>query len=261
MKNLTTLIFATFLILLGCQQKKATPKVKEEKVIEKTLAQKIETAHQKESFLKHEAISFDAAISFGGSEVFNANITITTSSDLAKITYQNGDEIYVNQQDIFVSPNLKDNPGVRFHAYTWTYFFLFPYKLNDNGTKWDYNFKTSETSSTYTTAKLSFEANTGDAPDDWYITYTDVKTNVLNHVAYIVTAGKTKEAAEADPHAIKYDSYQTVDGVPFSSEWGFYEWNLTDGLTNKIGAGKITNIKFVDNFRDTFSIPKDYIKK
>lgn len=263
MKKTFLFILATFVLVVGCQQKKdkTTTITVEDKKVVKTLAQKIEIAHQKDAFLKYEAISFDAAITFGGAEVFNANITITTSSDLAKITYNNGDEIYVNQQDVFVSPSLKDNPGVRFHAYTWSYFFLFPYKLNDKGTQWDYNFNTNETSTPFNTAKLSFEANIGDAPEDWYITYSDVNTNVLNHVAYIVTAGKTKEAAEADPHAIKYGQYQTINGIPFSTEWSFYEWNLKDGLTNKIGSGKISNIKFIDNFRSTNSIPKEYIKK
>jgi len=261
MKKAITLALVTVALILGCQQKKETPKVKKEKAIEKTLAQNIETAHQKEAFLQNEAITFDAVISFGGNEVFNANITITTLSDLAKITYQNGDEIYVNQQDIFVSPSLEKNPGVRFHAYTWTYFFLFPYKLNDSGTQWDYNFNTNETKTPFTTAKLSFEANTGDAPDDWYITYSDAKTNVLSHIAYIVTAGKTKAEAEADPHAIKYIDYTTIDGVPFAKKWEFYEWNLNDGLTNKLGSGEISNITFVKNFRSGFSIPKNYIKK
>jgi hypothetical protein len=264
MKNLIIPILTTLFITIGCKQQKATPQKTDEKIIEKpvekTLAAKIESAHKKDTFLQNEAISFDAQINFGGSEVFNATIVVSTTSDIAKITYKNGDEIYVNQQNIFVSPSLQNNPGVRFHAYTWSYFFLFPYKLNDNGTKWDFEYKTNETNNTLATAKLSFEANIGDAPDDWYITYTD-NNHILQHVAYIVTAGKTKAAAEADPHAIKYVNYKEVDGVPFASNWDFYEWNLKDGLTNKIGNGTISNIQFVKEFRSSFAIPKEYIKK
>lgn len=260
MKKLFILSVTLLLFAFGCQQKKETPKKVVEKPIEKNLSEKIEGAHQKNTFLKKEAISFDAEITFGGKEIFNANITITTGSDLAKITYKNGDEIFVKQQDIFVSPSLTENPGARFHAYTWNYFFLFPYKLNDDGTKWDFNYKTQETNTTLTTAKLSFESNVGDAPDDWYITYTN-KENVLQHVAYIVTLGKTKAAAEADPHAIKYNNYTTIDGVPFATNWEFYEWNNKEGLTNKIGNGNISNIKFVKDFRSNFTVPENYIKK
>lgn len=259
-KTIITL-FTSLLIIASCQKKSTETKQVVKENIAKTFAQKIEIEHQKEAFLKNEAIQFDATIEFGGNEIFNANITISTTSDIAKITYKNGDEIYVNKENIFVSDNLKDNPGVRFHAYTWTYFFLYPYKLSDNGTKWDDSFKTNETNNTFNTAKLSFEANIGDAPDDWYILYTEKESNRLNHVAYIVTAGKTKAEAEADPHAIKYTDYSTIKGVPFATNWGFYEWTLDTGLTNKIGSGKITNIKFIENFRENFNIPENYIKK
>lgn len=260
MKKLFILSVTILLFAFGCQQKKTEPKKVISVPVEKNLSEKIEDAHQKNTFLKKEAISFDAEINFGGKEIFNATITITTSSDIAKIKYKNGDEIYVNQQDIYVSPSLKDNPGVRFHAYTWNYFFLFPFKLNDNGTKWDFNYTTDETDNTLTTAKLSFESNVGDAPDDWYITYTN-KENVLQHVAYIVTLSKTKEAAEADPHAIKYNNYTNINGIPFATNWEFYEWNNKEGLTNKIGNANISNIKFVKDFRNNFAIPENYIKK
>ncbi len=264
MKKIIITVFASLLFIISCKKNSATTETSEktkEIITEKTFAEKIETAHNKKDFLKHEAIQFDALIEFGGKEIFNANITITTGSDLAKITYKNGDEIFVKQQDIFVSPSLKENPGVRFHAYTWTYFFLYPYKLSDNGTKWDDNFKTPEANNSFNTAKLSFEANTGDAPDDWYIIYTNKDNNMLDHVAYIVTAGKTKAEAEADPHAIKYLDYKQINGIHFATNWEFLEWGLEKGLTKKIGSGKITNIKFVDGFRDSFSIPNDFIKR
>lgn len=251
-------------LLVGCQKqtKKESP-VSETKVekIATTFSEKIEVAHKKDLFLSKEAIQFDAIIEFGGNVIFDANITVSTTSDLAKITYTNGDEIYVNKENTFVSPSLKDNPGVRFHAYTWSYFFLFPYKLNDSGTKWDFNYKTAETENIFDTAKLSFEANTGDAPDDWYVVYANKETNVLEQAAYIVSLGKTKEAAEADPHAIKYLNYKMIDGVPVSTNWDFYGWNNNDGITTKIGNAKLTNIKFVEGFRNNFKTPENYIKK
>ena len=252
------------LLLVGCQKQTKTPtnskEIPEEKVAT-TFSEKIEIAHKKNAFLSKEAIQFDAVIEFGGNEIFNATITILTTSDSAKIIYKNGDAIYVDKEDIFVSPNLKDNPGVRFHAYTWSYFFLFPYKLNDQGTKWNFDFKTKETNNVFDTAKLSFEANIGDAPDDWYVVYADKKSNILEHVAYIVTAGKTKEAAEKDPHAIKYSDYKMIDGVPIATNWEFYGWDLEKGLNDKIGNAKITNIQFVQGFKNNFSTPKDFIKK
>ena len=264
MKKTIITLFASLLLIVSCKKTpEATKQVeaKPQPVVEKTFSQKIEVAHKKAAFLAKEAVQFNAVIEFGGNEIFNATITVSTSSDIAKITYKNGDEIYVNKENIFVSPSLKDNPGVRFHAYTWSYFFLFPYKLNDEGTKWDNNFKTKETTNNFDVARLTFEANTGDAPDDWYVVYANKETHLLEDVAYIVTLGKTKETAEADPHAIKYEDYKMIDGIPFATNWGYYGWNIEKGLSDKIGNAKITNIHFVEGFRKDFSIPENYIKK
>jgi hypothetical protein len=260
MKKTIITLFVSVLLIVSCQKKPAATKQVEEKKVEKTFSEKIEIAHKKAKFLKHEAIQFDAEIEFGGNVIFDANISISTTSDLAKITYKNGDEIYVNKENVFVSPSLKDNKGVRFHAYTWSYFFLYPYKLNDNGTKWS-DFKIKDLNNNFNTAKLSFEANIGDAPDDWYVVYANKTTNLLDHVAYIVTLGKTKEQAEADPHAIKYLNFKEIDGIPFATKWDFYEWNIDTDITNKIGSSKITNIQFVSDFKNNFTIPENYIAK
>lgn len=264
MKKIFALTFLIPLLFTACKEEvKKTVKIAAPVVIKKanTYAEKIAIAHKKDAFLEQEAIQFDAQIKFGEKEIFNAQITISTTSDMARITYKNGDEIYVNKEKLFVSPNLKENKAVRFHGYTWSYFFLYPYKLNDEGTIWDDNFKTKEASNTFNTAKLTFKANTGDAPDDWYINYTNKETNQLNHVAYIVTANKTLEKAEADPHAIKYLDYKNVNGIPFATNWDFYEWNDKDGLTKKIGNAKITNIQFIKGFKNSFKIPEGYTKR
>ncbi|WP_339660244.1 hypothetical protein [uncultured Polaribacter sp.] len=264
MKKIITSVLLGIIVFTSCQKQTKKEDVSKEIKNEKkatTFSENIEIAHKKTEFLAHEAIQFNALIEFGGNEIFNATITISTSSDLAKITYKNGDEIYVNKENIFVSPSLENNKGVRFHAYTWGYFFLYPYKLSDKGTKWNYDFKTNEKEVNFEVAKLTFEANIGDAPDDWYVVYSNKKTQLLEHVAYIVTLGKTLEEAEKDPHAIKYENYTQIDGIPFAKNWSFYSWNNEDGLTEKIGNAKITDIHFINGFRNNFTIPKNYLKK
>jgi hypothetical protein len=263
MKKIVTSVILGIILFTSCQKqtkKEVVSKETEKEKIATTFSEKIEIAHKKADFLTHEAIQFDAEIEFGGNVIFDANITISTTSDLAQIRYKNGDEIYVNKENVFVSPSLKDNKGVRFHAYTWGYFFLYPYKLNDNGTKWS-DFTPKDSKNNFNTAKLSFEANIGDAPDDWYVVYANKTTNILDHVAYIVTLGKTKEQAEADPHAIKYLDFKEIDGVPFATNWDFYEWKVDTDITNKIGNAKITNIQFVKDFKNNFTIPENYIAK
>ncbi len=261
-KLIITLVAVTFL-LLSCKKQSQTDNTNDK--IEKkatTFSEKVEVAHNKDAFLANEAIKFDVLIEFGGNEILDATISVATTSEYAIIEKKDGSKIYINKDKVFVSPELKDDPSVRFHAYTWSYFFLFPYKLNDQGTIWKDTYKTNEAVANFDTAKLTFKANVGDSSDDWYIVYKNKETDVLDNVAYIVTAGKTNEEAEKDPHAIKYEDYKLINNIPISNNWSFWGWNSTDGLTNKIGSAKITNIEFIDGFKETVNaIPADFISK
>lgn len=222
-----------------------------------TFANKIEKAHKKEAFITHSAIQFDLDLEFAGKKRLEGTIKLTTDSQFGIIEFTNGEEIYINKDKVYCSPGLKDNKSVRFDAYTWSYFFLFPFKLNDEGTVWT-NYESKDT---FESGKLSFKANIGDAPDDWYIVYADNETKVIDHIAYIVTAGKTKEEAEKDPHAIQYLDYKNIDGIPLSHKWIFWEWREDKGLVKELGNATIRNIQFIEDFRKDFNVPESYIER
>ena len=265
MKNIITLLFAVTL-LFACKTEEKQEKEKsavQAEIQEKThpFADKIEKAHKKEAFLNYDAIAFDTEIAFGGNTILQAKITVATNSSYAKIEMENGEKIYINEDKIFVSPGLKENPSSRFNAYTWTYFFLLPYKLSDKGVLLN-EYTTQHRNEDYTTNKLSFEANIGDAPDDWYVLYANKNTHVLEVAAYIVTLGKTQKEAEKDPHAIKYENFINVNDVPFATKWSFWGWKADKGLTQQIGEASIKNIQFIDGFKaELAKIPSDFIEK
>lgn len=265
MKNIFLLVLS-LIFFLSCKnevEKESTITNENAKVIEtKTnpFTNAIETAHKKKAFLKNKALQFNIDLTFGGRQILEATISLSTNSEYGLIEMKNGEKIYISNNNVYVSPGLKDDSSVRFSGYTWSYFFLFPYKLNDNGTQWS-DYKTSESESAFNAKKLNFKANTGDAPNDWYVVYSDKTTNVINHAAYIVTLGKTIEEAEKDPHAIQYLDYKNVNGVPFAHNWLFWEWNTKDGLTKQIGNATLSNIKFIDDLTSVFKIPEGYIKK
>ncbi|MDO6738141.1 hypothetical protein [Wenyingzhuangia sp. 2_MG-2023] len=221
----------------------------------------IQNAHHKDHFLSKEAIQFDIAIAFGGNEILKGNMTLTTDSSKGLIALEDGSKIYTLNNKVYYTPNIKNEKRVRFNAYTWSYFFLLPYKLSDQGTQWDEFEKTTLNGEEKNSQRLTFASGTGDAPDDWYYIYSDPKTNLTSAAAYIVTLGKTKEAAEADPHAIKYSNYQSVDGIPFATNWTYWGWNKTEGLTKQIGEATLSNIHFINNTNDLFVPPADFIEK
>lgn len=266
MKKLIPIILVVF-IVLSCKndQKQietktevSTPEIKAPKV--DSFVDAIETAHKKNAFLTHDAVQYDINLTFGGQQILDATVTVSTDSRYSIISLKNGESLYIIDDKVYVSEGLKEDASVRFSAYTWNYFFLFPYKLDDDGTKWtDYTPSHPETN--FNTKKLTFENGIGDAPEDWYVVYSNKDTNVIEHAAYIVTFGKTKEEAETDPHAIQYLDYKDIEGIPFAHDWVFLEWQDTEGLTNEIGNAKLNNIQFVDNFKSSFAIPEGFVEK
>jgi hypothetical protein len=249
-KNVLALITIA-LIAIGC-------KSNEEKV---KFTDKVEKAHHKEAFLAKEAVQFNLKLEFGGKERMDAKFTILTNSTKGVIEYSNGAKIIFDTNKVFYSPTIPNEESVRFDAFTWEYFFLFPTKLSDPGTIWnDYDNKEKDNTK-YLTEKLSFASGTGDAPDDWYVVYADKTTNLIEKAAYIVTANGTQEEAEKNPHAIQYLDYTEVDGIPIASKWIFWGWQEGKGLTDELGHATLSDIKFVKADSEYFRPGNDFKTK
>ncbi len=219
----------------------------------------IEKAHKKEEFLNHNAISFRINLSFGGKQRLDSKITMLTNSTKIRIDKKDGSKLIYTGEKAFLCPKDANEKGARFDMFTWTYFFGMPYKLSDPGTQWEMGSNKPLDGIDHQTAKLTFEAGTGDAPDDWYIIYTDPKENTLNAAAYIVTYGNegNTSKAEADPHAIYYKNFKIVDGIPFATRWEFFGWTEEKGLTDKLGEATITDITFLEEEGTIFETPDD----
>lgn len=228
---------------------------------EQSFAQQVEAAHHKQDFLSHSSIQFDFKLIFGGAERIVGKMILLTNSSAGLLEKKDGTKIMFNQNKVYyLSDNLENVDKIRFDAYTWSYFFLMPFKLTDDGTVWnDYQNKNLN-GTKYLTEKLTFTSGTGDAPDDWYIVYADAETKLVKVAAYIVTANKSQEEAEKNPHAIEYYSYQEINGIPIATRWNFWEWRENIGLTNKIGSAEISNIEFIELTEDFFTPTNDFIE-
>lgn len=108
------------------------------------------------------------------------------------------------------------------------------------------------------TAKLTFDAGVGDAPDDWYILYRDPESHLLKAMAYIVTYGKSVEEANKEPHAITYHDFEEVEGVKIPMTWKFWLWSEEKGVHgDQLGAVRLSTVKFVTPSATAFSRPDD----
>ena len=179
----------------------------------------------------------------------DAQVYMRTNSTGVRIEMADGTTLTYDGENVFMSPENSEYglKKARFDIFTWTYFFAFPYKVKDPGTFWELTGEKvlDESNKKYETAKLTFGENIGDAPDDWYWVYKDKETNRIKAAAYIVTFSSSAEKANENPHAISYDKYELVNGIPVSTEWGFWDWNEETGISNKRGFGTLSGFEFV----------------
>lgn len=251
MKKIALALTAIILTAVGC-------KSNEENL---TFTDKVEKAHHKEEFSTKEAVQFNLKLEFGGKDRMDAKFTILTNSSKGAIEFKNGAKIVFDKDKVYYSSTIPNEESVRFDAFTWGYFFLFPNKLSDPGTIWNAYDNKEKDHENYLTEKLTFKSGTGEAPDDWYVVYADKATNLLEKAAYIVTINGGKEAAEKNPHAIQYLDYKEVDGIPIATKWVFWGWEEGKGLTKELGHATVSDIQFVKEDADYFTPGADFKTK
>lgn len=244
----TYFLFILSILVFSCAQKKQENG--------NYLVNSIETAHKKEAFLKEQAIRFRLELTFGGKERFKGTISQLTNSSKIRLDYDNGLTLIFDNNKVYQTPDSVDYPKVRFDMFTWSYFFALPYKLSDPGTQWTAPVEDTLNETLVNAAQLTFTAETGDSPKDWYIVYQNKSNSLLQASAYIVTLNKSVKEAEEDPHAIKYEEYIIKNGIPFASKWTFWGWSKEDGLTQALGEGHLSNFEFFTPKKGYFSKPE-----
>ena len=165
----------------------------------------------------------------------------------------------------WVSPADAKMAKPRFQLYTWPYFAMVPFKLDDSGV----NLApmppapmSGDKGKAMARAKMTFAAGTGDAPDDWYVLYVDGQ-NRLKAMAYIVTYGTDTAEAEKEPHAIVYDDFRDVPGpdgrptgVTVPTRWSFRHWSIDAGVgEQEIGSATLSGLELVAPPAGAFDVP------
>jgi len=253
------LLFTLVTFMLACQPAEDTKEVSSDNGAQANeapssdagyalpIVETISRTHNAQAFHDKKAVAFNLELYFGGSKRFESRITSNTNSTAIRFDRSDGVSLIYDGEKVVQTPDTTDYPGARFDIFTWQYFALAPFKFDDPGTNWKQMDTVMMDGRSYDRARLTFENGTGDAPDDWYVVYQDEKSDRLHGMAYIVTFGKSKEKAEQEPHAITYHNYQSVDGIPFPTQWKFWLWSEKDGFGQQIGSAELANISFVDD--------------
>lgn len=257
MKNSIVYLFVLFLVHSACgnvEQDKTKVQTEEVKDKASQMIQDIEGVHQKESFRSFEAVEFDLQLTFGGKERFNGAISMTTNGTRVLMTDSSGAKLWDGEKALDATTMMEDG-AAKFGLLTWSYFFAAPYKLSDPGTTSKYLAEKELGGNSYEAFKLSFGADVGDSPDDWYIVYKDLNSDLLAGMAYIVTGGGTSiEDAEKDPHLITYEAYAEISGIPFATQWNFWTWNDAGEMKKLLGSATVSNIKLIKKAGDLLNL-------
>lgn len=220
---------------------------------------KLESTHKVSDFYKSEVVSFDLELYFGGQLMFDGTVTTATNSSKIKMEKKDGSVVLFDGEKIWLDSRdtTYKESRARFDIFTWQYFFALPYKLSDQGTKWELLGERKLTEANLSAGKMTFESGTGDAPDDWYVVYSN-KDNLIAGAGYIVTFGGTPaEKAVENAHAITYSNYQMAENILVATDWKFYNWSEAEGLKGEpIGSATIKNLKFMAMEEVSFTKPE-----
>ncbi len=224
----------------------------------KLFVEKIKNAHHFGLFYAQQAVAFDIEMSFGGKSAMAATITTLTSSGKIRLQQSNGKTVIFDGKKTWISPANSDYPKARFDIFTYQYFFMAPFKVNDGGTQWQILSDKMYDFNDYARARLTFQNGTGDSSDDWYIVHRNKATNYMEAMTYIVTyGGKSQAEAEKKPSSIVYTDWQAIGGVMFATTWKFMNWSEEKGFFGQKGEAKIKNIHFVKPTTEMFAVPRD----
>ncbi len=92
--------------------------------------------------------------------------------------------------------------------------------------------------------------------------YRSPDSGRLQAMAYIVTFGTSRDEAEKEPHAVSYDEYVNVEGVPIPRRWTFWMWSKEQGIHGEpIGEVILEDPSFVAPEAGAFAVPEDARKE
>ncbi len=151
--------------------------------------------------------------------------------------------------EVWIKPNPAALGGTPPRFYMWTpfYFFGMPFVFGDPGVNRESLGKKSFQGQEYDALRVTFQKDTGDTPDDFYVAYVDPATGQLKLAAYIVTyppLRKGKPIDELEKHAIIFQEWQEAGGLRVPKVAPFYLWKNENIEGEPLGTLEFSNVRF-----------------
>ena len=168
--------------------------------------------------------------------------------------------------EVWIKPRL-DALGAtppRFYMWTPFYFFAMPFVFADPGAKQESLGRKTFQGAGYDVVKITYEAGTGDSPDDFYIAYIDPASGQLKLAVYVVTypaLRKGKAMEELEQHAIVFEEWQNADGLSVPKTAAYFDWKNETIEGEALGRLRFSNVRFSATQPDAskFAKPADAV--
>lgn len=147
----------------------------------------------------------------------------------------------------------------KFWALTPLYFYGQPFVLNGEGVNLELLPEVTYKQQKQDVVKVTFDAGTGDAPDDYYILYFSKESHKLVAIRYIVSYPEYfKDGGHAPEKFIEVMGENTVNGILFPTSYKTY-WLTKDKKPGEyITQIDVSNVSFENDLpKDFFDVPKD----
>lgn len=145
----------------------------------------------------------------------------------------------------------------RFWTMTPFYFVGVPFVFADDGLTLTKEAPVTFEERTYDQVRVTFQAGTGDAPDDYYVVLIDQETRRVGGVRYIVSyKGFFPNGGHTPEKFMKYDGSQTVGKITFPKTFRTFPW--VDGAPGPQNTrASMTEVSFEpDRPASFFEMPK-----
>ena len=147
----------------------------------------------------------------------------------------------------------------KFWALTPLYFYGQPFVLNGEGVNLELLPEVTYKEQKQDVVKVTFDAGTGDAPDDYYILYFSKESHKLVAIRYIVSYPEYfKDGGHAPEKFMEVIGENTVNGILFPTSYKTH-WLTKDKKPGEyITQIDVSNVSFENDLpKDFFDVPKD----
>ncbi|WP_339628830.1 hypothetical protein [uncultured Maribacter sp.] len=178
----------------------------------------------------------------------------TSATDSAAHFGWTGEQAWIKTKD-----STSFEYDTKFWALTPLYFYGQPFVLDGEGVNLELLPEVSYKEQKQDVVKVTFDAGTGDAPDDYYILYFGEESHKIAAIRYIVSYPEYfKDGGHAPEKFMEVIGENTVNGILFPTSYKTHWLTKDEKPGEYITKIDVSNVSFKNDLpKDFFDVPKD----